>query len=157
VSSSDELDVLSAADGRRWIYEHPARFFAAARCPRAGYSAERELTENLVGEPLACGAAAVEASRCEDWRVIWSDTYWLQEPLDHDALERVMRLPEAGQNSMRQEVLAAVFAANVVVSDGAALRAVKGASDAALVSHLASRPHARALALRFLDLGQDGP
>jgi hypothetical protein len=84
---------------------------------------DQVLLLQLVSDILALGIADFAVASFEDWRLVGSDTDWLRlgsaqvgAPLE--LFNRVVPLIEAGQNSVRHEVVVHAFAEQVVVGEG---------------------------------------
>ena len=87
-----------------------------------------ELATNLVGDALLTGGR-VTAFQDGAWWVVACDADWMTgEPgLSVDALfSRIVPFPQAGPNSMHNEVLLAAFAHDIVVQGGDSCAVIKG-------------------------------
>lgn len=115
-----DLTVLSDAFG--YIRRNPARFFLSGEYRPA------ELAALIVREALAAGARDVSATRIGRWFVVRSDDDWLADQWEA-SFRRIVPFPQAGQNAMRVEVLAATFADQTATSWRGAISVITGDLD----------------------------
>ena len=137
---------LNIVDPLAFVRSHPERFFPA------GITASR-LADYLMGTALEVGACDVTALRHRDWWVVGSSDDWLglgriPAPV-HELFSRVIALPEAGQNSIRAEVLVMAFAHDVVVASATTIETLAGIGDSGWLRELLlERGWQRAVAFR---------
>lgn len=88
-----------------------------------------ELASNLVSDALMVSKGRVTAFRNDKWWIVASDDDWLagQNAIDVPGMfYRIIPLPQAGQNSMRSEVLLTAFAQDVITFSPEGVSKIKG-------------------------------
>jgi hypothetical protein len=76
-----------------------------------------ELVEHIVGDAMHSGVSECYILRENDWWLIASKTDWLKcqsKYSPEDLFTHIVAFPEAGQNSMRGEILLTAFAKEVI-------------------------------------------
>lgn len=122
IYSSDDLTVLDPID---FIKNNPDRFL---RHNNLGL----ELTTNIVGDALLLVNEPITALNQSKWWIVSCESDWLMNTSDYTVEEifsRIIPLPEAGQNSMRSEILLTAFANDVVTILGKEITVIKGSLD----------------------------
>jgi hypothetical protein len=96
-----------------YIRQHRAMFL------RTKETTPIELVERILGDALYSGASECTVLRQRDWWIIASTTDWLSGHADHvpeELFQKIVAMPEAGQNAMRGEVLLTAFAQHVITA-----------------------------------------
>lgn len=86
----------------------------------------------LLTDILVLGGQEIGVKRYEDWWLVGSNTDWLRPPPGlslQDMFSRIIPLPQAGDNSMRSEILLAAFCEEVVVSGSDGDLIIKGGGE----------------------------
>lgn len=103
--------MIQRVDGLRFVREHPQMFLR--RIPARA----EELAGALVEAVALTARAPVELRRSGDrWWIVDSAEDWVSRsgPGVSEIFSRIVAFPEAGQNSMRPEVLLRAFAEDLV-------------------------------------------
>lgn len=86
---------------------------------RTTETAPIELVERILGDALYSGALECTVLHKCDWWIIASTTDWLSGHADYapeELFQKIIAMPEAGQNAMRGEVLLTAFAQHVITA-----------------------------------------
>jgi hypothetical protein len=89
------------------------------------------LVKWLLTDILVLGGQEICVKRYEDWWLVGSSMDWLRPPVGlslQDMFSRIIPLPQAGDNSMRSEILLAAFCEEVVVLGPDSDLTIKGKS-----------------------------
>jgi hypothetical protein len=122
IYSSDELGIIEPIN---FIKNNPERFL---RQNNLGL----ELSTNLVGDALLLVDKPVTALKQSEWWIVFCESDWILKKSDYtieEMFSRIIPFPEAGQNSMRSEVLLTAFANDVVTTLDNEITVIKGGLD----------------------------
>ena len=116
-----------------------------------------ELAGNLVTDALTLGARHVITMHVADWWIVGGDVDWLPRGSAAEAVRvfsQITPLPEAGDNSMRGDVLLTAFAEDIVTTSptrGRRISLIKGQLpiDSDVVAALHYPEWLRAIAFRM--------
>ena len=105
------MDVLKIVDGLEWVRKNRDRFFD-------GQVTGGKLANALVEQALVLGATDAANLNHDNWQIVGATRDWFREGRfvanDIESFRRVLPLPEAGQYSLRAEILIAAFARDIV-------------------------------------------
>jgi len=98
-------------DATQYVRQNPKLFF------RTGIPSGNECALQLAGDALILGGRNVGILRHDTWWIVGADEDWLVHPQlsTEDLFARLVAFPEAGDNSVRSEILVSVFAQDVVL------------------------------------------
>jgi hypothetical protein len=105
-----------------FIKNHPERFL---RQNNLGL----ELSTNIVGDALLLVDEPVTAQKQNEWWIVSCESDWIINQSNYtveETFSRIIPFPEAGQNSMRSEVLLPAFAKDVITILGKEITVIKG-------------------------------
>jgi hypothetical protein len=112
---------FTPVDALAHLRKNPSMYF------RSGQFSALEMATRLVGEAILRGAQKVSVDRDGEWYLVSADVDWLAE-IERDPFNEVIPFPEAGANSMLQDVLLTAFAGDVFTVASGELRKIKGGS-----------------------------
>ena len=90
-----------------------------------------EIVTNLVADALALSVCNVAVTRVKNWYLVSSDINWCQINIEKnqdvfDIFNRLMAIPERGDNSFRGEILVNIFSQDCFVFDDGDILVIKG-------------------------------
>jgi hypothetical protein len=91
-----------------------------------------QLSTNIISDALLLTGGPVTVLKKHDWWIIGSEIDWVENQSDYsidELFSRIISYPEAGQNSMRGEVLLMAFADDVVTIDNKKTLVIKSSTD----------------------------
>lgn len=113
---------MQIIDSIEWIKKNHDRFF---RRNNIGL----ELSTNIISDALLLTDKPITVLNKNDWWIIGSQADWLSTHFNNSIEElfsRVIPFPEAGQNSIRSEVLLTAFAKDIVTVVNKKVVIIKG-------------------------------
>lgn len=141
-----EEDIEWLDDSVEFIRSRPDMFLRGEFNPS-------DMAGRLAGDALILGALHVTITRGDMWHIISADNDWLSAhpPVEpREAFFQIVRFPEAGDNSMRGEVLLTAFASKVISASPHDRFVVKGSieMDDAIWSKMCLSGMARSIAFQ---------
>jgi hypothetical protein len=131
-----------------FIKNHPERFL---RQNNLGL----ELSTNIVSDALLLVDEPISAQKQDEWWIVSCERDWIANQSNlivEEIFSRIIPFPEAGQNSMRSEVLLTAFAKDVITILGKEISVIKGdftIRDKQLFDSLNGNPKRRVVAFRL--------
>ena len=111
---------MKRVDSLAYVRSNPERFF------RLGVPSGVEIAKALVGNALLLGASELSVLRLGSWWMVCGNVDWIGEGSDETAFSKIVPFPEAGDNSMRAEILATAFCSAVITSSDGLKKVVSG-------------------------------
>ncbi|MEK8035044.1 hypothetical protein AACH06_29865 [Ideonella sp. DXS29W] len=142
-----EIEVIPPA--LDWAPTQPSMFF------KSGIPNASEVASQLIWAAKLLGSSDAKLHILNEWFVVTSATDWVSAaakgPAEHELFVYMRSFPEAGQNEIRPEFVAAAFSKAVVVLGPAGIRVVRGhvEDNDPILEHLSRAPEwKRAVAFR---------
>jgi hypothetical protein len=126
---------LKKVDGLKFVRENPKMFLSFETA--TGF----ELCSKILIDAMTSGAQPVVVDKQENWWIVASRTNWISNNADgiaaSDLFRRIHPNPRAGANAMRNEILLAAFADQIVLFQDGEFEVIRG-SDKTYLPQLAS-------------------
>jgi hypothetical protein len=122
---------LHVVDSREWVRKNRARLFPDG-------VVGSELADRVRVEAESLGSIRAAVLQHGEWYIVGAELDWLAAGRFQvgavETFRRVVALPEAGQTSIRMEILVAEFARDVVTASSDGVVLIAGSCD--IVEHL---------------------
>ena len=142
-----EIEIIPPA--LEWAPKKPSLFF------KSGVPNADEVASQLIWGAKVLGSSDTKLHKLNEWFVVASATDWVSAaingPAEHELFVYMRAFPEAGQNQVRPEFIAAAFSKAVVVLGPAGTQVVRGnvENNDPILEHLSqSSEWKRAIAIR---------
>jgi hypothetical protein len=94
-----------------------------------GQNVGLELSTNIIGNALLLTGKSVTILKQKDWWIIACEKDWLENDSNYtigEIFSRMIPFPQAGQNSIRAEILLTAFAQDIITVIDRKLTVIKG-------------------------------